>query len=85
MTLDGQEVFTGNTPTSFGYVTLPLKHVSGSRLRLQLSGAVQEKDAVGNIMEIAGEKDAVATGVAPEKAEGTLGIVEAEIYKIARN
>ncbi len=69
----------------FGYVTLPLKYVSGSRLRIQLSRAVQDKDAVGNIMEITGGKDAVATGVAPEKAEGTLGIVEAEIYKITQN
>jgi len=65
MTLDGQEVFTGNTATSLGYVTLPLKHVSGSLLRIQLSRAVQEKDAVGNIMEITGEKDAVATGAPP--------------------
>lgn len=85
MTLDGQEVFTGNTPNSLGYVALPLKHVSVIRLRIQLSRAVQEKDPVGNIMEITGEKDAVGTGVAPEEAKGTFGIVEAEIYKITQN
>ncbi len=85
ITLDGQGVFTGKTPTSLGYVTLPLKHVSGSHLRIQLNGSAQASATAGGATQIGGGKQAIPAGATSESADATLGIVEVEIYKFAQN
>ena len=76
ITVDGQEVWSGATPKSLGYVTLPLKATSGQSVRLELIGAIEEQDAFG-LVEVTGKKlaDATASG-----KPGTLEIIEAEIY-----
>lgn len=76
ITVDGQEAWSDATPKSLGYVTLPLKSTSGKSVRIELIGAIDEKDAFG-LVEVTGQKlaDATASG-----KPGTLEIIEAEIY-----
>jgi beta-galactosidase len=83
--LDGQEVFTGETPINFGYLSFPLKHVRGSRLRIQLNGPVQERVPARRAAGITGEVNAIPAGVIPDRTDGTLSVVEVEIYKLAQN
>ena len=76
ITVDGQEVYLGKTPKSLGYATLPLKPVHGTAVRIELVGAVDEKDGFG-MVEVTGKKlpDTIASSV-----RGALEIIEAEIY-----
>lgn len=76
ITVDGQEAWSGATPKSLGYVTLPLKSMSGQSVRLELIGAIDEQDAFG-LVEVTGKKLADATA---SSKPGTLEIIEAEIY-----
>jgi beta-galactosidase len=75
--VDGKEVFAGNTERTLGYTTIPVKPTMGKTVRIELAGAIQEKDAFG-MEEVTGKKldDAAASGV-----KGTLEIIEAEIYE----
>ncbi|MEO5916227.1 MAG: DUF4982 domain-containing protein [Luteolibacter sp.] len=77
ITVDGKEAYQGTTPKSLGYVTLPLKPTQGKTVRIELIGAIDEKDGFG-MTEITGKKlnDAEAGS-----AKGALEIVEAEIYE----
>lgn len=77
ITVDGKEAFAGSTPKSLGYVTLPLTPAKGRVVRIELIGAVTEKDAFG-IVEITGKKLADAVGTTPK---GVLEIIEAEVYE----
>jgi hypothetical protein len=79
VTSDGQEAFTGVTPRSLGYVTFPLKPVTGRSLRIELTGQAEGWDAY-NIVEIAGQKDAQAAGPGRAEAGVNLHILEIEIY-----
>jgi beta-galactosidase len=74
----GQEVFSGVTPPSLGYVTLPVKPTRGNAVRIELTGGVQERDGFG-LVEVTGKKleDAQAGRI----SDATLEIVEAEIYE----
>jgi hypothetical protein len=75
----GKEAWIGTTPKSLGYVTLPLKPTAGKTVRIELIGAVDDKDGFG-LVEVTGKKlaDTADTGV-----RGALEIVEAEIYEPA--
>lgn len=80
ITLDGQVVYEGLTPTSLGYVTLPLAAKGpGTVLRIALNGLpvdVQENHA---LVEVNGSVDqAEPTGKA---AKPILTILEAEVYR----
>lgn len=80
ITVDGTEAFLGATPKTLGYVTLPFsKPVSGRIVRIDLAGAIEDKDEFG-IVEITGKKleDAKGGGL-----RGVLEIVEAELYEPA--
>jgi len=81
ITVDGQEVFRGSTPLSLGYVTLPLKPVKGSTLKVELLRAAQTDERF-NFTELATPENA-ATGD-ERQGRGTLGIVEIECYERAR-
>ncbi|HSC55490.1 MAG TPA: DUF4982 domain-containing protein [Phnomibacter sp.] len=80
ITVDGKEVFNGNTPLSLGYCTLKCKPVKGSKIKIQLSAvSTNANDNAG--VEVNGKK--LDDGVTRDdsKAKGTLSIIEAEFYE----
>jgi beta-galactosidase len=81
VSIDGKEVFRGTTPTSLGYVTLPLKPALGRVVRVQLVGKGDVVDGFGAITELADQGNA-ADG--PPVARGELGIVEIEFHEAVR-
>lgn len=81
ITMDGATVYEGVPPKSLGYVTLPLKPVKGTRLRIALTGATVDRDGFGKIVEITGAKAGLDTGAEKVAAGGGLGIIEAELYR----
>jgi hypothetical protein len=81
ITMDGVTVYEGAPAKSLGYVTLPLKPVKGTRLRIALTGPTVDRDAFGKIVEITGAKAGLDTGAEKVAAGGGLGIIEAEIYR----
>lgn len=76
ITVDGEEVFAGTTPTSLGYVTLALKNATGKSLKIELTGKPIDNDTT-NITELEAQND---KGPAAGSDKGTLRIVEIEIY-----
>ncbi len=72
--VDDKPVYTGETPRSLGYVTLAFPPVTGSSLKIELTGRPKEIDAFGQIVEVTGQKD---TG---NDDKGRIGIFEIEIY-----
>lgn len=81
VTMDGQVVFEGEAPKSLGYVTLPLKPVKGTRLRIALTAPTVDRDGFGKIVEVNGAKASFDTGAEKVAAGGRLGIVEAELHR----
>lgn len=79
VTLDDRIVYEGTTPKSLGYVTLPLKAATGSRLRIALTGPTADRDAFGNIVEVKNDKVAASVGADAVPAGWRLSIVEADI------
>jgi len=79
ITVDGNEVFLGETPTSLGYCTLPLKPVRGKTVRIELVNTVSKDNNAG--VEVSGKKldDGVARDDA--NAKGRLSIIEIEFYE----
>ncbi|MFM2081333.1 MAG: hypothetical protein RL380_24, partial [Verrucomicrobiota bacterium] len=78
ITVDGQEVYRGQTPLSLGYVTLPLKPVTGKTVRFELLDAASVRDGF-NITELANPAN---TSMGDERqGKGTLSIVELELYE----
>jgi hypothetical protein len=77
ITVDGQQAFLGNTPKSLGYVTLPLKPFPGKTVRIELVGAIDDKDAFG-MVEVTGKK---LPDPAVSAVRGALELIEAEIYE----
>lgn len=75
--VNGNVAWSGNTPRSLGYVTLPLKPANGNIVRIELIGAIEDKDAFG-MVEVTGKKlsDLGRLGV-----RGALEVVEAEVYE----
>jgi beta-galactosidase len=77
ITVDGQEAYSGVTPKSLGYVTLPLKPTPGKLVRIELVGTIDDKDGFG-MVEVTGKK-------LPDTADfgtpGALEVIEAEIYE----
>lgn len=82
ITVDEKEAFTGMTPKGLGYVTLPLKPVKGSRVKIALFDESANQDAF-NIVELGNKKENASTG-ADKVGNRTLSIVEAEFYEAPR-
>lgn len=80
ITVDGQEVYRGATPLSLGYVTLPLRPVTGKTVKVELVDAAKVGDGF-NIRELADQTNA-STGD-ERQGRGTLSIVEIECYEPA--
>ncbi|MGV7211485.1 glycoside hydrolase family 2 protein [Oxalobacteraceae bacterium A2-2] len=76
--VDGMEVYSGMTPKSLGYVTLPLKPHRGSSVKVELNGAADESNAI-KLTEVANQANA-DTG-ANRTPRGALSIVEIEFYR----
>ena len=81
ITMDGVAVYEGEPAKSLGYVTLPLKPVKGSRLRIALTGPTVDRDGFGKIVEITGARAGLDTGAEKVPMGGGLGIIEAELYR----
>ena len=81
ITMDGVTVYEGVPAKSLGYVTLPLKPVKGTRLRIALTDPTVDRDAFGKIVEITGARAGLDTGAEKVAAGGGLGIIEAELYR----
>ena len=81
ITVDGQEVFNGETPKSYGYVTLPLKPVTGRTVKIELVGNTKDQDTI-KLVEVANQKNN-DTG-ANRVPQGVLAIIEAEFYETVR-
>jgi beta-galactosidase len=84
ITMDGKVVYEGEPAKSLGYVTLPLKPVKGSHLRIALTGPTVDRDAFGKIVEITGTRAGLDTGAEKVKVGGALGIIEAELHATVR-
>ena len=84
ITLDGKEIFNGNTKTSLGYHTIQCSPQTGKKLRIQLTDASQSK-AADAAVEVNGKKldDGVTRNDA--NAKGTLSIIEVEVYEAVGN
>lgn len=81
VSVDGKEAWSGITPKSLGYVTLPLKPTQGKTVRIELSGDIEVKDEFG-LVEVTGKKLADATG---KVSKGAFEVIEAEIYEPVSN
>ena len=79
ITVDDKVVSSVITPQSLGYVTIAFSPVLGKSLKIELTGSAGERDAFGNIVELADPKNAGTTG-AQGGSKGSLEIVEIEIY-----
>lgn len=79
ITVDGKEIYRGNTPTGLGYCTLLCKPVPGKKLRIALLAA-STTEGTNTMVEVSGKK--LDDGVARDdsKAKGSLSIIEAELY-----
>ncbi len=80
VSIDEKIVFTGNTPTSLGYVTLHFPPTTGKSLKLELTGPPIDADSFSNIVGITGNKVEV-----DKSQNATLIIVEIEIYESGGN
>jgi hypothetical protein len=80
ITLDGAALFNGITQTSLGYYTIKCNPQTGKKLKIQLSGASQNKGNDAGV-EVNGKK--LDDGVVHDdsKAKGTLSIIEVEVYE----
>lgn len=79
ITVDGQEVFKGNTTPSLGYCNIVCKRLTGSKVRIEL---INSSNLSGETTtEVSGKKldDGVSRNDANSK--GRLSIIEAEIYE----
>lgn len=78
ISVDGKVVFAGNSLRSLGYVTVTFSETVGKSVKIELRGDASNRDAFGNIIEIAGTPDKQSS--ADKGGKNILGIVEAEFY-----
>jgi hypothetical protein len=79
--VDGQEAFRGTTERSLGYYTATFAPRTGQKVRIELTGTTQAKDAF-NIAELEAPKVPTAATDQPGP-RGTLGLIEVEFYEKA--
>jgi hypothetical protein len=77
--VDDKVVFSGLTQRSLGYITLNIAPTLGKSVRIELTGNATNRDAFGNIVEIAGTPD-LQSAAGKGGGKNSLGIVEAEFY-----
>ncbi len=80
VTLDGETIYRGNTPTSLGYITLPLAAKrAGTHMRIRLIGPPIDVSEAHELVELNGHVDQAEPVGKVETP--TLSIVETEIYR----
>lgn len=79
ISVDDKVVFAGATSRSLGYVTIKFAPVTGKSIKIELTGEANNRDALGNIIEITGAPD--PNSAANRGGFTKLGIVEAEFYR----
>jgi len=77
ITIDGEEVFNGNTKRSLGYFTAEFPAQKGKHVLIKLNGANIDGDAFG-IVEITGKKEPAGE---TKEEKGSLSLVEIEFYE----
>lgn len=82
--VDDKEVYTGNTPQSLGYISIPITPTQGRFVKIQLSGASSEEDAFGGLVEVTGKIESDVVGNKNTDAKGQLAIVEIDIHEAIR-
>ena len=79
ITLDGATIYEGTTPTSFGYITLPLHATQpGTKLRIQLIASPIDIEETHSLVEVNGKIDQAEPKT--KQARPVLSILEVEIY-----
>lgn len=81
ISVDGKEVFNGNSKTSLGYFTAICKPTKGKVVTIQLIGAGKEKENAQVGVEVNGKKLDDGIARAETKLKGGLSIIEAEVYE----
>ncbi len=80
LTLDGRDVWRGETERQLGYAAVQFPQARGRVLRITQTGAVQDRDAFGKIVELATARQAGDTGADAVPAGYRLAIVEADFH-----
>lgn len=78
ITVDGKEVFKGNTEKSLGYITISFPPIKGKTVLVELIGATKSADAFNNIVEVTGKK---LESDKPAEELTELSIIEIEFYE----
>ncbi|NIJ29647.1 hypothetical protein FHT00_001594 [Sphingomonas insulae] len=80
MTLDGREVWKGETERQLGYAAVRFPAASGSILRITQIAPTRDRDAFGKIVEVSNARQAGDTGADAVPAGWRLAIVEADFH-----
>ncbi|KQM96709.1 beta-galactosidase [Sphingomonas sp. Leaf25] len=80
ITLDGREVWRGETERQLGYAAVAFAPARGRVLRITQTGPVQDRDAFGKIVELATARQAGDTGADAVPPGFRLAIVEADFH-----
>lgn len=78
--VDGRIVWQGENEKSLGYVGIAFPTVTGRSVRIEQTGPSTDRDAFGNIVELATARQAGDTGANEMPAGWGLGIVEADFH-----
>ena len=80
VTLDGREVWKGETERQLGYAAVGFPAARGSVLRITQVAPTQDRDAFGKIVEVSNARQAGDTGADAVPAGWRLAIVEADFH-----
>jgi beta-galactosidase len=80
ITLDGQTLWEGSTERQLGYAHVRFAPATGSVLRIVQTGAVEDRDAFGKLVELNNARAAGDTGADAVPTGWRLGIVEADFH-----
>ncbi|MBC7913490.1 MAG: glycoside hydrolase family 2 protein [Pyrinomonadaceae bacterium] len=78
--VDEKEVFSGITPRSLGYCTIPVKSTTGKTVKIQLTGPTTVRGDANAGVEVGGQKLEEGVAAVDANAKGSLNIIETEIY-----
>jgi len=79
ITVDGKEVFNGNTERTLGYYTIKCKPTKGRKVKIQLTASATNKS--NDEVEVGGKKLGDGVDRDDANAKGSLSIIEAEFYE----